>query len=173
MRFTKYHKYGGYHWKWYLNKPKYINHVNFLKEWVKEKNALDIGAGDGLIANQLGIIGIDNEPEAIRVAKERGQEIILGDAYKLPFENEKFDVALMADILEHLEFPEKALQEAKRILKNYLYVASPVVNFATRSEVFHYKNYEPDDIKTLVEAQGFTEIERITRGTKFYIKFKK
>jgi len=52
MIFTKYEKYGAYHWKQYLDGTKYKAHADRVKEWVKEKNVLDVGAGDVVVARQ-------------------------------------------------------------------------------------------------------------------------
>src|SRR3989338_6793289 len=126
MEFSKYKKFGAYHWKQYEDKnTKYFRHANRVKEWIQEKNALDIGAGDGKITHLLGIKGVDKEPEAVRLAQEMGADVVLGDAYNLDCKNEEFDAVFLGDVLEHIEFPRKALKEARRILKDYLYIASP------------------------------------------------
>jgi ubiquinone/menaquinone biosynthesis C-methylase UbiE len=115
LDFNKYKIYGAYHWKWYKSKPNYTNYINYVMKWIKEKNVLDIGAGDGLLVYLLKIKGIDNEPEAIRVGKRRGAEVILGDAYDLPFKNEEFDSVFMGNTLEHFTSPQKAIKEARRV----------------------------------------------------------
>ena len=43
--------------------------------------------------------------------------IAQADCYQLPFQSEEFDVAVLADVIEHLEEPEAALAEAARVLK--------------------------------------------------------
>src|SRR3990167_9608551 len=123
MEFSKYKKFGAYHWKQYEDKnTKYFRHADRVKEWIKEKSVLDIGAGDGKITHLLGIKGVDDEPEAVRLAVEKGADVKLGDAYRLSYKDEEFDSVFMGDVLEHLEFPRKALQEARRILRKYLYL---------------------------------------------------
>jgi len=42
---------------------------------------------------------------------------VVGDAHHLPFENEKFDVILCTEVLEHLHSPEIAISEMERVLK--------------------------------------------------------
>ncbi len=175
IEFNKYHKYGAYHWKWYKGLHKhlrYIAHVNRLKSWVLERNTLEIGAGDGLITHILGIKGIDNEPKAIELAEGRGANVSLGDAHKTAFDSDQFDSVLMADTLEHLENPEKALKEARRILKSYLYVAVPVES--KQKEIYQYEDWNPSKLKDIVESQGFKLIDEIlVENRKIYGKFKK
>lgn len=175
IRYEKYYKYGAYHWKWYYGrnkKQRYIDHVNYLKKWIKEKNALEIGAGDGLISHELKIKGIDNEPRAITLAESKGARVTLGDAHKTKFKNNEFDAVLLADTLEHLDNPKKALHEARRILKNYLYIAIPVISRFKEAEQHH--EWTPETLKEFVESEGFTlEEEMVIANRKIYAKFKK
>ena len=175
MKFLKYHKFGAYHWRWYEDKTsKYTQHVNHVKEWVKEKNTIDIGAGDGLIMHVLGIRGIDNEPSAIMVAKKRGVDIDLGDAYALPYKDEEFDSAYMGDVLEHLEFPQKALHEARRVIQKFLYVAAPLKRRGCRIvEEGHYREYSPEDLRKEIELAGFSTVDIHCRHNTIYGKFQK
>lgn len=174
-KFTKYHKHGAYHWKQYEDKnTKYSRHADRVKEWIKEKNVLDIGAGDGKITSLLGAKGIDNEPKAVELARERGASVIFGCAYRIPYKNEEFDSVFMGDTLEHLEFPKKALQEAKRVLKDYLYIASP--EKGTNSDPFHYEEWTSEELKTLIEGEGFElegKILEVPKDKRIYGKFKK
>jgi len=177
MKFTKYHKYGAYHWKWYKNPIKYKNykkHVDKINAWIKEDKILDIGCGDGLITYILGGKGIDNEKMAIKVGKRRGANIEFGDAYSLPFQDEEFDAVFMGDLLEHLEFPQKAIKEARRVLKKYLYLVVPIHEF---SSLVYNHTWTEEKLKNLVEKQGFVQEEEQERTKttfpKIYAKFKK
>ena len=42
---------------------------------------------------------------------------MIGYAENLPFETNSFDLALLVEVLEHLEQPEKAVEELARVLK--------------------------------------------------------
>jgi len=173
MRFSKYKRYGGYHFKWYNRSDNYKKHIDNIVKWIKEENFLDIGAGDGLLEHLTGAIGVDNEYYAIKAAKKRGVNIILGDVYKLPFEDEQFDSAFMGDVLEHLEFPENGLKEARRVLKLYLYIVSPLPK-KKMIEPFHYHNWTKEELKTLIEENGFKLEGKIgIKFKKIYAKFKK
>ncbi len=171
--FTKYRKYGGYHHKlWNSGSPRYVSHVNKVKEWVKEKNVLDVGAGDGLITHILGITGIDNEPYAIKAAKRRGVDIVLGSAYNLPFKDEEFDSVFMGDTMEHFEEPMKAIKEARRVLKKYIYIVIP--RKESRMEPFQYHDWTPEEFKRDIENEGFKlEGEIELDNKKYYGKFLK
>lgn len=177
MYFPKYKQSGAYHWKLYDRSVFYRRHIARIKEWVKEKNTLDIGAGDGIITAKLGIIGIDNEPEACKLAMEKGAVVALGDAYKTNFAKETFDSVLMVDVIEHFEFPIEALKEARRILKKYLYIVTPPKDLISgKMDKYHYQEWTPEGLKEMVESLGFKlegEILIIEKEKSMYAKFKK
>lgn len=175
MKFNKYHKHGAYHWRKYDDKhTKYRRHADRVKAWIEEKNVLDMGAGDGKITHLLGIRGVDNEPEAVRLAKEMGADVILGDVNNLDYQDEEFDSVFMGDTLEHIKFPRIALKEARRVLKKYFYIASPEKN--TSNSRYHYKEWTPEELKELIESEGFRlegEILVVPKDKRIYGKFKK
>ncbi|MBI2634982.1 MAG: class I SAM-dependent methyltransferase [Parcubacteria group bacterium] len=176
MKFDKYRKKGAYHWKMYDEDRYYREHAHRIKEWVKEKNILDIGAGDGRITHLLGIIGVDDEPEAVRLAIEKGANVVLGDAYNLTYKDEEFDSVLLVDTLEHFEFPEKALKEARRVLKYYIYIATPPRGMLGRMDKYHYQEWTEEELVKFVEGQGFTLEGRtllVLKEQCIYAKFKK
>lgn len=174
MKFTKYHDKGAYHWGWLSNSDsRYFRHATKLREWIGEKDVLDVGAGDGAITAFLGIKGVDDEPEAVRLAVENGADVMLATAYNLPFDDEEFDSVLMADVLEHIKHPLIVLEEVRRVLKQYLYIVSPVPEGRDK---FHYQEWTMEELKELVESKGFELVEPMTRpkrDKRIYAKFRK
>lgn len=158
MRFTKYEKYGAYHWKQYAEGGKYTKHVDRIVEWVKEKEVLDIGAGDGLITYKLGplAVGIEYEPEGVRLAKEKGVNVIQGDAYNLPFVDDSFEAVTMIDVLEHFDHPELALREARRIAPVLYINTPPKKDDGTLTDPFHVQEWSPQGLRKVVEKEGYT-----------------
>jgi SAM-dependent methyltransferase len=75
--------------------------------------ALDLGCGAGMhrgVCEKLGYdwVGLDYTD---------AQAPILGDAHALPFASESFDFILSMAVLEHLQYPPVAMNEAWRVLK--------------------------------------------------------
>lgn len=179
MHFPKYQKFGAYHWKMYDDGTKYKRHADRVAIWVREKNVLDVGAGDGKITSMLGSLaeGIDNEPEAVRLAQEKGVDVHWGDAYAIPFPDGAFESVLMADVLEHFEFPDKALKEARRVLTKCLYITTPPKRDDGKlTDKFHYIEWAPEELKALVESEGFElegEILVIAAEKTMYARFRK
>ena len=175
MIFTKYTKKGDYHWKQYAEVDnKYHRHANRVRDWVEEKNVLDIGAGDGLITSLLGAKGVDSDPTGVELAHKHGVDVVLGDAYALPFKDKTFESAFTGDTLEHLAFPDKAIQEARRVITKYLYVASPIKTKVP--EEFHYREWNRSELKEMIEKEGFKLVGKISKykeDKRIYGKFKK
>ncbi len=91
---------------------------------------IDIGCGEGFIVNCLNrpdITGVDISKKALNIAKQKnpGCNFCTGSVYDLSFKKNSFDLVLATEVLEHLENPEKALQEIKRISKNYCLFSVP------------------------------------------------
>jgi SAM-dependent methyltransferase len=178
-KFDKYKKFGAYHWNWYRYKESYRTHVDKVVDWVKGKDVIDIGAGDGLITHKLGIKGVDIDPLAVKLAKEKGVDVIVGDACDLPFKNRQFYSAFMGDTLEHIKDAKKALEEARRVIKKYLYLAQPIRLYQQKGEKegYDYHSWTLDEVELLVESVGFElkEWEVVVRGTgsRAYCKFLK
>ena len=56
--------------------------------------------------------------------KKKGVDVIQGDAYNLPFDDNSFEAVTMIDVLEHFSEPLKALAEARRVAP-VLYINTP------------------------------------------------
>lgn len=90
----------------------------------KPKEILDVGCGEGqadrffLRKNpELKILGVDKNMEALRKAKFNCPLLKTqkANAYHLSFPDCSFDLVLCLEVLEHLDRPEKALEEIKRV----------------------------------------------------------
>lgn len=116
---------------------------------LKPKSVLDVGAGEGftlqkLKDNHIGekLEGIEYMDEAISFAKKLhpGLTIKKGDIYKLPYKDNSFDVVICSEVLEHLDDPEKALMELRRVSKKYLLLSVPNEPLFTIQRILRGKN---------------------------------
>ncbi len=87
-------------------------------------NMLDIATGPGYVAaaaveRGITVTGVDFSSVMLEKARERYPSVnfCYGDAENLPFDTETFDAVVMNFGLLHLSNPEKALQEAHRVLR--------------------------------------------------------
>lgn len=92
----------------------------------REATILDVGCGAGFLSNELAkegyvITGLDQSDESLRVARRhdmtKSVQYINGNAYSLPFMDDHFDIVISVDFLEHIENPQRVIQEISRVLK--------------------------------------------------------
>ncbi|MGD9569525.1 MAG: class I SAM-dependent methyltransferase [Sedimentibacter sp.] len=121
----------------------YLKYTN-IDEMFKNKVVLDIGCGAGgktIFYASKGvekIVGLEilgkYKSEAEGLAKKYGMEqkfeFVCADAAKTNFEDESFDTIIMNDAMEHVDEPERVLDECYRILKKNgkLYLNFPPYN---------------------------------------------
>lgn len=92
----------------------------FLKDGVK---ILDIGGYTAdllkLLPPSVDYYDIDNDEKALQIAKKRGAKAIKLDLEneQIPFRDQKFDIVIATELLEHLKDPEKLIQQIKCLLK--------------------------------------------------------
>lgn len=100
---------------------------------------LDVGCGSGRLGEKLRlvkncyVVGIEANDQAVSLAKERLNDVIVADIGKLstlPYPEKYFDVIIFADVLEHLNHPEKALTFLKEYLKDNGYIIASIPNVA-------------------------------------------
>lgn len=100
---------------------------NLLSTYIKEGvKILDIGCYDGsmlVVLKKLGkkidYTGVDADSFALNIASSRGAKVmkINFENAELTFENNYFDIIIMAEVLEHLRDPAKLIEKAKEILR--------------------------------------------------------
>jgi SAM-dependent methyltransferase len=82
-------------------------------------NVLDVGSGDGLLANEitkqrrhLQFTGVDIIPR-----REAFIPVQLFDGQSLPFDDKSFDTVMFVDVLHHARNPRRLLVEAARVAR--------------------------------------------------------
>lgn len=84
---------------------------------------LDVGCNSGGLGRRLiaekGCVmqGVDLRPELVERARAKGYEARVAAAEELPYENGRFDVVVVSEILEHVHDPRPVLAEARRVVR--------------------------------------------------------
>jgi ubiquinone/menaquinone biosynthesis C-methylase UbiE len=106
----------------------------------KEQTVLDIGCGAGIFSAEMAKVakkayGMDYSETNIRAVRNRysaikNLEFKVGDATKLPFEDNYFDAILATELIEHVEDDNAFVRECQRVLKKggVLAVTTPCTN---------------------------------------------
>jgi len=173
ITFNKYEKRGAYHWKEFNQNTAYRKHALIVQQWISSGRTLDIGAGDGLITSLIDAEGIDDNETAVKLAKEKGVNVILGDAYGMPYKKNIFDNVLMGDVIEHLKYPAKVIDQIKKVLKpkGRLYIVTPPKG--GKMDKYHYKEYTPEELQQYIENFGFKTMNVTVRPElkRMYLEF--
>ena len=115
----------------------YLNWKNYASSKLLEfatkfagNRILDVGCSVGEYSQKLNgcgfsCVGVDYTQKYVEKAKIAGIEAYVMDAYNLKFDDKSFDTVLMFEILEHLEKPELAIQEATRVAKKNILLTTP------------------------------------------------
>ena len=110
------------------------------KKTIGKSLILDIGCGYGYLIQVCAkkgykCIGVDISKYASLKNQGKSSEVILCNAQStLPLKPESIDIAMMLDVIEHIDKPSLALEEIKRVLKpqGLLYVATPNLSALAR-----------------------------------------
>jgi len=93
---------------------------------------LIIGAGEGRSTNRLkqmvlNLSASEYVDDLVLLAKKNNPElnIFQESIYKLKIDNNSVDLVFLLEVLEHLDYPEIALEEIKRKTKQYLILGVP------------------------------------------------
>ena len=102
---------------------------------VPGRDVLEVGCGEGMMFDGTEMMPVQMDVSWTRVARALGKAryLLCGDGYELPFAAASFDVVLLIAVLEHTREPQRALAEAKRVLKPGGRVVIVVPNDATMS----------------------------------------
>ncbi len=110
---------------------------------------LDVGCGEGFTLSLLKkknigkiIEGIDNSIDAISIGKNLfpGISFKVGDIYNLPYKSNSFDLVICSEVLEHLDDPNRALQELIRVSRKYCLLSVPNEPIFRLANFFRGKN---------------------------------
>lgn len=161
------------HW-WYIGRRRIIS--SFVEQICGEikdhrPHILDVGCGTGanlMMLSQYGDAeGVDISEDALSFCRERGlQNVRLGAAEKLPYEDETFDLVTALDVVEHLDDDVAGLSEMRRVLRPdgrlLLFVPTFMFLWGLQDEVSnHRRRYRLPELRSAVEKAGF-RVERTT-----------
>jgi len=169
------------HW-WFVGRRQIIR--SFLQRVVRDLenaaghtqkdaalNILDVGCGTGANLEMLSEFGkaegVDVSAEALSFCQARGlQNVKLGAAEALPYEDNSFDLVTGLDVVEHLDDDFAGLKEMRRVLRRegrtLLFVPAFMFLWGVQDDISnHRRRYTMKDLKRVVREAGF-EVERAT-----------
>ena len=137
---------------------EFITAMKYIKDYLKDGyKILDVGAGTGRYSLELqrdgyDVTAVELVKHNLRYIEKKGIKCYQGNAIDLSrFEDNSFDMVLLFGPMYHLltmEEKVKALEEAKRVSKKYIFISYCMNEFAV---IYHgfMEGYIKKDIKNL------------------------
>ena len=137
---------------------EFITAMKYIEEYInKNDKVLDVGAGTGAYAKELqdkgyDVTAVELVKHNLKYIEEKGIKCYQGNAINLSrFDDNSFDIVLLFGPMYHLlnmEEKLKALEEAKRVTKKYIFISYCMNEFAI---IYHgfIEGYIKDDINNI------------------------
>jgi ubiquinone/menaquinone biosynthesis C-methylase UbiE len=162
--------------------PKVDNIVALCNSY-PHASIIEVGAGEGSVLQELSARKFANELYAIDISesgiekiKERQidtlKECHTYDGYTIPYPDDRFDIAILTHVVEHLENPRMLIYEASRVAQR-LFIEVPLEHNVSLSKDFvfdrvgHINSYTPTTIRRLLQSCNLEVLEqRVTNHSK-------
>jgi SAM-dependent methyltransferase len=171
------------HW-WFATRTRAI--LAFLDRYVgpgQDLRILDVGCGAANMTHHLRhygqVVGVDNNPRPLEVARQRGLDAYEGTADQLPFESGQFDLVALLDTVEHVPAEGRVFEECHRVLCDpspergepggRLLITVPAFMFLwSKNDVInmHQRRYTAPELRARLQQHGF-KVLRISYNNSF------
>jgi 2-polyprenyl-3-methyl-5-hydroxy-6-metoxy-1,4-benzoquinol methylase len=165
-------------------KPRVDKILNFCKKYNAATNSiLEVGAGFGTFCEELAsrtifekIVAIEPTPSLAATCRQKGITTIEKPIEEIQLsENDKFDVVVNFEVIEHLFSPFDFINHCKKLLKpNGLFVVTcpnglgfDIITLKEISNTIdheHVNYFNPESLSLLLEKCGFEILEASTPG---------
>ena len=154
-----------------------------FRAWVggPGRRVLDLGCRSGALAEAYlegnEVIGIDVDREQLTEAERRGLKTMWADVDEpLPFDGESFDAVVAGELLEHVRFPDRLLEEVRRVLRpGGVFVGSVPNSYRLKSRLrfllgkppefaddpTHLRMFSGADVRRLLDGFEAPEVEYV------------
>ena len=111
----------------------FMRALDGMLEGLHPQRILEVGVGEGHVMRrvrerfpEVPLVGLDLLDEALADEwQEDGLPCLFGDATRLPFPDQAFDLVLAIEVLEHVPAPGAALDELARVCSDTLVASVP------------------------------------------------
>ena len=175
-------------WRFYQNEGIGIGRFSaprqhyMLKQCRRGQAVLNIGVGAAILERLalergIDVHSLDPDESTIRrlqATLQMGDKALVGYSQDIPFETNKFDVVIMAEVIEHLEqdILERSLREVLRVLKpcGYLVASTPYRENLEANQVLcpycmkqyhccgHVQTFDKPRLRSLLAEAGYYPI---------------
>jgi SAM-dependent methyltransferase len=156
-----------HHW-WWLSRRRLVSQMIRELKLPADAKILEIGCGSGADLEELGqygkVHGLEQDPEMLKIAQGRQIADVRGGQLpdQIPF-NEKFDLIVLLDVLEHIQDDARSLEAIRNALApgGVVLITVPAFQFlwSKFDEVLHHhRRYVQDGMDNLLQSKDFSLI---------------
>ena len=177
--YADYYENGNSEWRRLGALGKVDNIVSLCGD-LPRSSVLEIGAGEGSILKRLSELNFGDELYALEISSSgveaiknkrisRLTECKVFDGYHVPYDEKRFDIAILSHVVEHVEHPRQLIYEASRVAR-YVFIEVPLEDTfrLPRNFVFdtvgHINFYSPNTIRQLVQSCNLRVLTQITKN---------
>ena len=138
-----------------------------IKELAKCRRILDAGGNEPFAKELSKYQGLFERSEYIvfDINAAPAPGVVKGDVHNLPFENESFDAFICKSVLEHVQSPQKVVDELFRVLKKggkgFLYVPFLFPYHAEKGFYKDYWRFSEDGVRELLKEFLKIEVQKV------------
>lgn len=152
---------------------RFLRTVSDLARSTGAESVLEVGCGEGHLSQYLfqqltpkRFAACDVSLERVEASISPSIELREASVYALPYADCSFDLVVCCEVLEHLEFPESALEEIARVARNWALFSTPNEPFFRGMNLLrgaylsslgntpgHLQHFGPASLRALVEER--------------------
>ena len=157
--------------QWYDRNPNvFLSEIKAVKKLLPETGkGLEIGVGTGRFASALNISnGIDPAENMVKIARQRGVDVCVGEGERLPYKEETFNYVLIVITLCFVRDPLQVLKQAHKVLKEKGRIIAAIVDrdsflgefYQGKKSVFYKKArfFSVSELSELLDRAGFNNM---------------
>lgn len=135
------------YWDEHIAEPDFgLRQKKYLKLAGKGDSIIELGCGmspflDKARKNFKNCVGLDFSDETRKEARKKFPEVhyFYGDATNTCFADKEFDVSVAGELIEHLEEPNKLLQEMMRITKRRIIISTAKMEYNDPEHLWEFE----------------------------------
>ena len=139
-------------------KYKALNIIELAKS-IQFKNVLEVGAGEGSILSWLSKWNFCKDLNCVEISEsgiamikskqiEHLKDVLLFDGYKIPYDDNHFDLVICSHVMEHVEHERILLREIKRVSRHQIFEVPIDFSFYVDRKLKHFLAYGHINIYT-------------------------
>lgn len=154
------------YWDQHIAEPEFgLRQEKYLELSGNGYNIVELGCGlspflDKAREQFKRVYGVDFSAKTIEESHKKFPEVYYfnSSAINVPCEDKKFEVSVAGELIEHLEEPEKLLEEMARITERRIIISTAKMEY---NDPEHLWEFTKEDLQKMGEKYGKTEVEEI------------